>query len=95
MLKGLCNVLKLYNAIVNNNVIIRNIHTQYSRRWHGLYDKASEQSNNTDKINRQEIIDSTSVTVLSGKQSDIHNMHVKISQCTLSQTQQCVYKESG
>ena len=45
------------------------VHMQYAQRWRRLYSQASEQSSNTDAINRQIIIDFTSnVTVLSGKQ---------------------------
>ena len=58
---------------------------QYASRWCRLYTQASEQSRNTDVINRQLIVDHTSiVTVLWGKQSD---------NVLMCQTRQCVYKE--
>ena len=59
MLKGLCDVLKPYNTIVNN---LRN-HAQGTytiQRWCCVYSQVSEQSSLTNIINRQVTINSTS-----------------------------------
>ena len=59
---------------------MRNVHTQYTQRWHHLCSQAGEQSSNTNIINQQEIIDSTSnVTILSRKQLDDVLMQVDVS----------------
>ena len=62
---------------------MRNVNTQYAERWHHLYSQTSEQRSDTDVINWQVIVDSTSnVTVLSGKQSDDVLMQVDVSDLT-------------
>ena len=49
------------------------------QRWHCFYSGASEQSSDTDIINQQVIVDSTSnITVLSVKQSDDVLMQVNV-----------------
>ena len=56
---------------MNNFANMHIVHMQYTQRWCYLYCQASEQSSNTNEINRQLTIDSTSnVSVLLGKQSD-------------------------
>ena len=57
---------------------------QCMQRWRHPYSQASEQSSDTDIINRQVIIDSTSnFTILSGKQPDDVLMQVNMSDATM------------
>ena len=81
MFKGLYKVLKPCNTIVNNLYNHAYVHMQYVLRWHHLYSQASKQSSNTDVINQQVIVDSTSnaTVYFSGKQSYNVLMQVDVS----------------
>ena len=63
---------------------MHNVNTHYAQRWHHLCSQASEQRSNTNIINQQVIIDSTSnVIVLSGKQANDVLMQVNMSDSTM------------
>ena len=64
---------------------MRKVHKQYVQRWHHLYSQAREQSSDTNIVNRQVIVDSTSnVTILSEKQHYNVLLQVDMSDATMS-----------
>ena len=86
--QGFFSIIFKYGVYILNHpiswqtiyTIMHKVHTQYTQRWHHLYSQASEQSSNTDVINRQLIVSSDfNVTIISRKQPDDVLMQVDMS----------------